>query len=821
MASPMSGDLWRDLRLGLRSLGRSRALSAVVVLSLALGLGAATTVFVFVDKVLLEPLPVRDPERLVALFGVTAGSDRFLQTSYPNYRDLRDRNRVLSGLAASQWTPLNLTEGDPPEQIVGQLVSAEYFDVLGVAPALGRGFLPEEDRGRGGSPVVVLSHRLWQRRYGSDPGVVGRAIEINGRRFTVVGVAPAGFRGRGRLDPTEAWVPMSLAEVVFPWSEHVDDRGWGLFFLVGRLAPGVSVGAADAAMKALAARLAEEHPEANEGRSLAVLPAAESAAVDPATTRTYARVGRLFAAASGLLLLIACANAANLLLVRARHRRGEIAMRLALGARRGQLVRQLLAESTPLFLLAGLAALPLAALGRAALLRVRPSYWAEGSVDLALDGRILAFTLGAALATALLFGLWPALRASGTSPLAALRDDGAASGRQTGRAGASRLLVVAQIGLSLVSLILAGLFVRSFREAQAIEPGFDAERLMVVSFEPAALGHDRERGLALAQQVVERVEGLPGVESAAVSGSRLLSPVVLRRSVSLPAGEGPAAGEPVLVATAQVGPGYFETLGIALREGRPFAPSDRQGAPAVAVVNETMARRFWPDGPAVGRRFSIGGEEGETVEVVGVAADSRYRSLTEDPEPYLYLPLLQDPSGTLSLYVRAAGDPAGLVKPVTGAVQEVAPRLPLLEPRTVGELVAGSLLTARTGYVVLALFGGTAMLLALAGTYGAVTDWVGRRRREIAIRGALGATPPRVTRMIVGEALRIVAAGVALGIAGAVAAQRLVAGMLYGVDPLDPATYAALALLVAGLALLASLVPARRIAATPSAEALR
>lgn len=812
--------LRRDVRQAIRGLVGSPVFTAVVVLSLALGMGAAATIFTLADKLLLAPLPVVEPQRLVSIFSQKEEGGPFLQTSYPNYRDLRERNTVFSDLAACQWIGLSLTGGDRPEQIIGQLVTGNFFTVLGVPPARGRGFLPEEDATPGTHPVVVLSHRLWQRRFGGDLELVGRTVEINRRPFTVVGIAPEGFKGRGRVDPTDAWVPLMMHETVFSYSAQVAERGWGLFALVGRLAPGVALADARAAMDTLAAELAREYPDVNEGRELVVLPLAESA-MDPALEERLRGAAGQFAGASAVLLVIAWINAANLFLVRGRRRAGETALRLSLGAGWRQLVRPTLVESLLLALAAGALALPLAALGRNLLLRVRPPYLPEGSVDFGLDLRVVLFAAAAALVTGLICGLLPALRSARVPPATVLQEGALAGGGMGGgRFALGRLLVVAQVALSLMALIGAGLFLRSFWSARQVDPGFDARRLLAVSFRPGALGLDEAGGLELARRMAGEARSVAGVEAAAVSGKLLFNPVEIRRYVA-PEERQPRPGEEAeLVAMTQVGPGYFQALGLPLVRGRGFTLEDDADAPRVAVVSETLARRFWPGEEAVGRRLSLSGSE-EPVQVVGVARDVRYGSLLAEVEPFFYLPLAQDYTGSLVLYARTRAGPSALAGPVRSAVQAAAPGLPLLRVETGEELVAGSLWAPRLGFFIMSFFGGVALVLAALGTYGITADWVSRRRRDIGLRLALGAGRGAVLSLVLGQALATVVAGLALGVLAALAGTRLLASQLHGVSPADPLTFTAMAAFLGLVALAAGYLPAHRATAVAPTTTLR
>ncbi len=806
---------WIELRGALRGLWRSPMYCGVALASLTLGLAAVTIFFTLVDRLMLRPLPLPEPERLVNLFSRTAGSDVFLQHSFPNYQDLRDRNNVLTELAACQWVSLSLTESERPERLLGQIVTANFFSVLGVPPFLGRTFTPEEDRSLNTHPVAVLSHGFWQRRFAGQP-VLGHSLQLNGRAFTIVGVMPKGFRSRGPIDPTEIWLPFQMHPAVFPQSAYVDRRGWTLFHLIGRLRPGVELSTANAALRQLAEQLATEFPSENQEQTVIAVPLTESAIVEPKTTALYAQRARLAAWACGLLLLIACTNVSTLLWGRAQERRHETALRLALGAKRRQVILQALSESLLLFLFAVPVALPLAAFGRDLLLRVRPAFWTADATDFSLDLRVFALALLVALGAALFSALLPAWRALRLAPAPALlqrHDGGIAS-----RGAAGKLLAVLQLALSLVALIAAGLFCRSFWSAQKIDPGFDADRLLTMTWNAMALGHGESEGRRLAVAVLARVQTLPGVETAELTSLQLLNPNDSRRYVTFPAGSGERTEE-VLIGSAQVGPEYFATLGIELLQGRAFLPQDRVESARVAVINSAMERRYWGGASAIGQRFFLA--ENEPVEVVGVAAESKRRTLIEAPEPFFYLPLAQVYSPQTTLYVRTAGRPADLLPQIRAEVQAILGPLPLFNVTTLRELSTSSLAVQRTGFLVMGLLAAFAVLLAVMGVYGVTADGVRRRRRELGIRAALGASPQQLLQLVLKQAVKLIALGLLFGWILALAASRLVQSFLYGVSPTDPLTFVALAVLLAAIAGVASFVPTRRAAQGNPAAVLR
>ena len=693
----MSG-LQSDLRWALRGLARRPGFTAVAVLSLALGIGANATVFSLANAVLLRPLPVREPARLVALHTITPDIPVHLQISWENFRDLRERSRTLTGLMATGPATVSLSGGGPPEQVFGQMVTGDYFDVLGVRPALGRAFLPEEDRTPGSHPVVVLGDGLWRRRFGGDPGIVGRTIRLNGEAFTVVGIAPPGFRGLQPLNSPELWVPMMMYPRVMPSRLRIyfEARGAPLLGVVGRLAPGKSLEQARDELEALSTALAEEYPLANQRRTVVPIPLLDTVG-GPDEHAGYVRAAGLLLALVGAVLLIACANLANLLLARSAGRRPEMAVRLSLGSSRGRLVRQLLTESLLLVLAGGLAGLLLAAWARR-LVPLLGSPYLPDALEIPIDGRVLAFTLGLSVLTGLLFGLAPALRA-GRADLAAglgARAREEAPGK-LGRFGFQGLLVALQVALSLIALAGAAAFLRSLANARSIDPGFDHERLLVLSFDLDGAGYGETRGQDLLGRMIERLAAVPGVRSAAAGENLLLVEQGIRRAVALEGQPADNSGPPTIVQTNAVGPSYFDTLSIRRLRGRAFTAADRAGAPHVVVINRTMAEHLWSGEDPVGRRFRFLGPDEPEREVVGVVEDSRYNDLGEEPQLYVFLPLAQAWSSAVTLHVRTEGDPEDLVGTVRREIQAVVPEVPLVDVRPMSRVLDLELLGAPHG----------------------------------------------------------------------------------------------------------------------------
>jgi len=812
--------LGRDLRQTLRTLRGSPGFTAAVVLSLALGIGVNTAVFSWIDAALLRPLPIAEPERVVSVHTVLSSSPDYLTVSYRNFLDYRENQEVFSDLVVYRPARFSLLSGSEPELLDGQLVTASYFEMLGLRPAAGRFFMPEEDVVPGRFPVVVLGNGLWHRRFDANPDMIGKQIVLNGRQFTVIGVAPEGFRGARVLEPAELWVPLMMYKEVLPgrMGQLFDLRRSIILFCLGRLKPGVGIGQAETAMKAVAHRLEEEYPEDNRGRSLALLPI-QRFTISPNYRGSYELAGAVLMAIVGLVLLTACANVANLLLARWLGRRKEVAIRLALGASRPVLLRQLLTESLTLSLLGGAAGLLVAALVSRVLWLSRPAN-VPASLEVGLNPRVLVFTVILSIVTGLLFGVAPALQSSRPDLVSALRNQAALPVRQGGRLGMRDLLVIIQIAVSLLSLIGAGVFLESAQAAERIDVGFESKRMMLLSFDVGAQGYDEPRGEQLYRQAIERVEALPGVRSAAVAEyAVLLGDVGLRRTVIVEGREPPPGETGFLVQINGVSERYFETVGVPIVRGRGFTAADRQGTKLVAVVNERMAAHLWPGQSPLGRQFRF--LTAGPFEVVGVAKNSKYGFLSEKTPLYLYLPIAQSYGSEATLHVRTAGDPRGVIGSVRQTVQEIDPRLPLVDVRTVTRVLDDALWAPRTAARLLTTFGILSLVLAGIGIYGVMSYLVRQGRREIAIRMAVGAQRGDVLWHVIGRGMGAVAAGVAAGLLIAFALVRTVAALLYGTAPVDPVVWGAAAVLLSAVALAATFLPARRAAAIDPILVLR
>jgi predicted permease len=804
----------QDLRYGTRMLARTPGFTAVAALSLALGIGANTTIFTLINAVLLNPLPLKDPSLLMSVFTTDqrnrGGFNNFLETSPLNYRDYRDKNEVFSGLAAHQFLPLNISGGTgAPQQVFGEIVSGNYFDVLGATPLYGRGFRPDEDRTPGSKLVAVLGYGEWQTRFGGDPSIVGRTITLNGNAFTVVGVMPKGFKGTNAIGAPALWVPYMTYPVTTSgfFREATESRRALVFNVTGRLKPGVSMQQAEANLKTIASQLEREYPNDNRGRSIAVMPLAQ-ATVNPGFRNNLVMAGGLLMTIVGVVLLIACANVANLLLARAAARQKEIAVRLSLGASRGRLVRQLLTEGTLLALAGGALGLLLAYWAQGLLWSFRPPFLPADALDLHPDLRVLLFTIVVSVATGILFGLAPAIQSSRPDLVVELKDRTSVPTGSGRMLSLRNLLVAGQVALSLVALVGAGLFLRSLQNAQRIDPGFDADHLAVLTVDLGAQGYTEEHGRQFQRDMLERAAATPGVQAATLAGSVPLFNGGFGRTVFL---EGQDASDPRagrLVQVDVVGGRYLETVGIPLIRGRAFADSDQPNTPAVCIVNEAMAKQFWPDQDPIGKRFKFFGQDYFT-EVVGLARDSKYNFIGEGPTPYVYQPLAQVYQPQISLFVKSA-NPGAVLGTVRAEVQQSDRNLPITNVFTLTDIFAQSLWAPRMGATLLAIFAGLSLGLAIIGIYGVMAYSVSQRRRELGIRMALGAGRSEVMRLVVWQGLRLAVLGVGVGLAASFAVTRIISTLLYGTSATDLVTFVTVPIVLTLAVLGASILPAHR-----------
>ncbi|HUG42428.1 MAG TPA: ADOP family duplicated permease [Longimicrobiales bacterium] len=815
-------DLWQDVRYGLRGLFRAPGFLVVAVVTLALGIGANTTVFTLVDALLFrEPALVAQPDRLVRL-GRGHEPGRFDNWSYPVYRDFRARADWFSGVAGFSGGGAILGAGVEAEAVPVHLVSDNYFAVLGVRPALGRGFLPEDAAAPGAPAVAVISHDLWRRRFAGRADVIGETIPVNGRAFEVVGVAPAGFRGADLFTRApDLWLPATMLATLWgPGSEaRLERRGSSWFWVFARLAPGVSFDRAAGATAALYARFDEENPEL-AGQGIWIVP---GVGATPDERDTAGGISRILAAIVLLVLLVACANLAGLALARGAGRRQELGIRAALGASRPRVVRQLLTEALLVALFGAAGALALTAVLAGRIPAILPY---DVAIRFAADARVLAFGLALALAAGLLFGLLPALSAARTDLRATL---GAGARTVAGGSRLRRGLVAAQLALSFVLLAGTGVLLRSLDRVQRIDPGFDADRVAVIGLDAdMRTGYDAALGRAFYDRLREEVAAMPGVEAAGLVAEL---PVADFQSNHTPmteadlAREGPRDGPPPLpVLSNYADAGFFTAMGMPLEAGRLFRPADHgENAARVVVVNRALARRFFGDESPIGRSLPFGADPvwEEPTTVIGVVGDHRNRSLRGDPAAGYWIPFDRNYRGDMDLVVRTPGDPAVLAPRVAALVERIDPGMPVLRAAPLRDLVGGTLRDTRLISTLIAIMGAIALALAAVGLYAVMAYAVASRTREMGVRMAVGASAGRVLRLVLGQGLLLAGLGLLLGIPMALAGLRLLRGLLFGVSPADPVALAAGGAALLLVAALASLVPAWRATRVEPVTALR
>ncbi len=832
-----------DLRYALRMFRHNPGFTAVAVLSLALGIGANTAIFTLVDAVVLKMLPVKDPQELV-VFGENLargfyGSDDPLEVSttlysYPNYQDLRENNPVFDGLAAVGSIDATVYVRDPnapsgtlPEAAQARLVSGDYFELLGVEPMLGRAIHPADDVTAGAHTVVMLSHGYWQRRFASDPGMVGRSLLINGQSYTVIGIAPRGFRGETLGENPDIFAPMAMQNEITRFGSFLDRRNLAFLLLLGRLKEGVTLDQASAAMslrlqqlvRAEAGELTAEREKRLREIRIEITQAHEALSN---LRHEYREPLLLLMSVVGLVLLIACANVANLLLARASSRRKEIGVRLALGAGRGRLVRQLLTESLLLASCGG--ALGLLIAPWATQLLVGMVYGAGATIpfDIDPDARILGFTCGISLLTGLVFGLAPAVRSTRLDLAPTLKVNARGSVGERSRFGLSKGLVITQVALSLVLLVGASLFAGSLRNLRGLDLGFRPEHVLTVEIDPRGAGYQQEQLNALNRQILEGVRAIPGVESASLSFATLLSG--FRRSDRAEIeGYTFQPEESRGIQLMHVSPGYFDAVGMTLLEGRAIDERDREDGAPVIVVNQKLADRFFVGSGAIGKHIRFGGpnQEATNCEIVGVVKDAKYNDLREETPVMVFVPVYQRPQYANSLDIRARGDATALTDEVRQVLSKIDRNLPVRDVTTLTAQVDRSLRQERLLTTLTSFFGLLALLLASIGLFGVMSYAVARRTSEIGIRMALGAERGSVLWMVLRESLALVAIGAVAGLVAASASTRLVGGLLYEISPTDPGAFAVSAAALLAVAALAAYIPALRASRVDPMVALR
>jgi predicted permease len=815
--------LWQDVRYALRLLGRSPGFAAAAVLSLALGIGVNTAVFSIVDNLLLRPLPVPHAEQMVSLQHRNRAGGLYGGMSYPDYVYYRDHNSVFAGLAAHGTVAAVVGDPSLGFKLPGEIVSANYFSMLAVSPALGRWFAPEEDK-IGASPVVVLGYGFWQRQFGGDPAVLGRQVTLNRRRFTVIGVAPKGFAGVPSEDQpahAEFWVTLPMCPIVAPELADIHDllSQWGTHWIgaTGRLKPGIGIVQAEAALRPVSFALHEQWRRIWGDQDLlwtaALLPATE-ASIGPASRPEVMTAALVLAGTVALVLLMACVNVAGLLMARGLKREREIAVRLSLGASRARVLRQLLVESLVIAAAGGAVAVLLAWRISLFLAGFGTSFWIPVAVESALDGRVLAFAVALSVLSAAASGIFPALQATHCELAAAMKADSAGLMSGPRRRRWLGAMVTAQVALSLVLLTGAGLFVRTLTNLRAADVTADPGHVLLTQISPRDRGYDEQRGQAFYNGLLDKLRSTPGVKSAALV---LVVPLGgWRGGTDIWYGSGP-----VQVDFNVASPGYFATVGMPITRGRDFNRQDAAGAPLVALINEHFARRFFPGQDPIGRSIDLTYPKRARAEVIGVVRDGQFQGLRAPVRACFYQPLGQFYSGSMGLEVRTAGNPLNLAPAIRAAMLAIDKDFPIDEMATLRSRREASLGQERLLAALLSGFAALALVLAVIGVYGMVALEVARRTREIGLRMALGAVPGRLVRLVLARSLLLTITGIAIGAAGALALVRLVASLLYGVGASDPLTFGGAALLLAMAALVAGYFPARRAARIAPIEALR
>jgi putative ABC transport system permease protein len=810
---------WQDVRFAIRLLIRDRAFTAIAVLSLAVGIGVNSALFSLADAILLRPLSVLHPGEVVSIVG-NSRSEPLGNVSYRDYLDFRDHSKSFNGLVAYTLRSFGFAAkpGELPQKKSGMYVTGNFFSAMGIEPKLGRGIREDEDQVPGRDAVVVLGHDFWVSQLGADPSIVGKTVRLNGIDFTVTGVAPERFTGMDQLLRPAMYVPLSMAERLegTPGKDLLEKRDDRELDMKGRLKLGTSVAQAQAELATIAASLAQEYPATNKDQGVTVMTELKvRIARDPPDAGFIA----MLMAMAGVVLLVACANLASLQLSRARARTREIAIRLAIGAGRRRLLRQMMTESLILALAGGAASLPFAQAGTAFLRQFRIPSDLPFVLDIRLNERVLLFSLAITVLTAVLFGLAPAVQASATNLVPSLKSgDAEISGRQ--RLWGRKTLVIAQVSLSLVLMVMATVLFRAFHFLNVQGPGFRTDNLLMMSFNPRLVRYSDEQTQLFYKQLVERVRSAPGVKSAALTQVVPLSPEQNSENVVPEGYELPKGRDAVTVLLSFVDSSYFDTIGLPILRGRTFRESDTAGAPMVAVVNEELAKKYWPGSDPIGKRFRVKDDPSPWVEVVGVAKNGKYLWVGEPPTPYLYLPLSQHPQARMTLLVQSAAEPASLVAPLRGVVRSLDANQPIFNVRTMREAYQMRAAIILLLDEIVCAMGLVGLLLALVGLYGLMAYSVSQRTREIGIRMAIGANRASVVRMVLRQGLKLVLSGTAIGLAISFVAETGIDGV-FNTTHRDPVAYLIVAPALLAVTMLAAWIPARRASRVDPMRALR
>ena len=804
-----------DLRFAVRQLAKSPGFTAVAVLSLALGIGATTTVFCWIQSILLNPLPGADHQEQMVVMATSHADEMWDTVSLPDLKDYRELKEVFAGVIGSQITPACLTDGNNSTWIYGQITTADYFDVLGVRPILGRTFLPSEEQAQGGSPVLVLSESCWRRWFNGNPGIVGKSVELNQHPFTVVGVVPAAFHGTISGLLCDFWAPVSMHREVANFGS-LTHRGDHWLHTQARLQPGVTLAHAQAVADTLAARLEKTYPDTNRQIRLRVLPFIRA---PYGAQSVFGPVLAILLAVSAGVLLIVGANVANLLLARAIGRQKEIAIRLAMGAGRGRLIRQLLTESLLLAAAGGVLGVLFAFWAVNLLMAWMPHTYLPIGLPVAVDVRTIGFTFLVTVATGLIFGLAPALQSSRPDLNATLKDGGRGSGLGAVHHRLRSVLVIGEVALSLVLLVGAGLCIRSFHRARQSNLGLDPDHVLLAGLRIGMNGYSEATGKIFYRRIEERMAAMPGVQAVALSSwfplgfeGGAMHPITVDGHQRQP-------GEETSFQFSIVSPHYFTAMSIPLLAGRDFTDQDDEKATRVAIINETMAKRFWPGQDPLGRKFK---DDGRDKTVIGVAKAGKYRFVNEPPKCFYYLPYRQGVWDlNLGLCLRTTGDPAALAGAVQQEIHQLDPRVEISSTLPMTDYIQAAFLAPALASRLLTWLGAVALGLAAMGVYGVMAYVVSQRTQEFGVRMALGASAGDVLWQVVRGGLKLAATGVVAGLAIALAVTHLLTGFLYGVSPFDPLTFVGVPLLLGGIAVLACWLPARRATKVNPVEALR
>ena len=812
----------RDIRFGFRMLCKSPSVTVVVVIAIALGVGANTAIFSVVNGFLLRPLPVPSPEQITVLAiqqkDAPVGSSGF---SYPEFVDFRRQGSAAADIFGMVLGTVQFTAHDQSEECSANYVSRNFFTALGVQPAAGRLYLPSEAETPGEPLLVILGYGYWQKRFHGDPSAVGRQILVNGKSATIIGVAPRQFQGMYSIFEMHVYLPISAMIQEESASLFWDNRDRRRILAFGRLKPGITLSEAQSSLDVIAARLARQYPSTDKWFTVRAIPE-KSARPIPYANNFFVAVSGLFLVLAAFVLLLACMNVENILLARGSARQREMAIRAALGAGRARLIRQMLTESILLAIFGGAAGMLLGMWAS----RLTSSIHLQSlplHVNASFDWRVFVFADASALLTGLAVGLLPAFCASSADVNSVLHEGGQRDSFGIHRSGFRNLLVVAQVAGSFTLLVVAGLFVRSLQKVQAFDLGFDPSHVLNVTMDPHQAGYDEPRATAFYRELESRVRSLPSVQSVSLASYVPMGGFPNSMPVSLEGQPTPASRHAPSVLSNSVDPPYFETMDITLLRGRIFSDADDETAPRVAIINQTMAARFWPHEDPIGTRFSMDGNQGAFMEVVGVAANGKYKTVAEDAAPFFYVPLAQNFSSKLTLQIRTLGPPEQLAAPVKAQITQLAPDLAIVDIETMNQLLAGAFgfFAFRLAATFAAALGVIALILAVVGVYGVVSFAASRRTREMGIRVALGASSHDIFRLVWLQGVRLVIAGIAIGAAAAWAVTRAMTHLLTEISASDPVTYISVAILLAAVALFACYIPARRAVRVDPTIALR